>query len=335
MIVANIKDVAKLLGVSVSTVSRSINNHPDVREETKLQVMEAIRSLNYRPNAIARGLIQKKTYTIGLMIPEISDPFFSALANAIEEMLFEHGYQVVYGNMNRNSEKEKQFISNAIERQFDGLIITPDFLDEPFVHLMDSLDIPVVFLRRRTPAELSMPYVDVDHYHAAITAVNYLFELGHRRIGFISMPSNSFTGNERLRGYKDALLQHGLSVDPSHIVAGGRTIDHGRVAIEKLYEQNPHVTAVFAANDLLGIGALEWLAVHHIRVPEQLSVIGFDNLEFSDLHWVRLTTMEQPRRDMGRRAAELLLGMIENKGTTPESELIAAKLIIRQSCKQV
>ncbi|SFL23506.1 transcriptional regulator, LacI family [Paenibacillus sp. 1_12] len=330
---ANIKDIAKHLGVSVSTVSRAINNHHDVREETKLQVMEAIKSLNYRPNAIAKGLIQKKTYTIGLMIPEISDPFFSGLANAVEEILFEHGYQVVYGNTNRNPEKEKQFISKAIERQFDGLIITPDCLDEEFVQLLSSIDMPFVFLRRRTPAAISMPFVDVDHYEAAITAVNYLIELGHKQIGFIGMPESSFTGNERLRGYKDTMRKHGLSPDQSRIVIGGRTIDHGREAMGKLYEKSPDVTAVFAANDLLGIGALEWLAVHQIQVPDKLSVIGFDNLEYAELYWIRLTTMEQPRGEMGSRAAQLLLQMIENKGTTLNSELIQAKLIVRQSCK--
>ncbi|NRF92870.1 LacI family DNA-binding transcriptional regulator [Paenibacillus frigoriresistens] len=332
---ANIKDIARHLGVSVSTVSRAINNHPDIREETKLQVMEAIRSLNYRPNAIAKGLIQKKTYTIGLMIPEISDPFFSGLANAVEEMLFDHGYQVVYGNTNRNPDKEKQFICNAIERQFDGLIITPDFLDEEFIQLLSSLDMPVVFLRRRTPAALSIPFVDVDHYQAAVTAVNYLIELGHKQIGFISMPESSFTGNERLRGYKDTMQKHGLSSDHSRIVIGGRTIVHGREAMGKLYEKNPEVTAVFAANDLLGIGALEWLAVHELQVPDKLSVIGFDNLEYSELYWIRLTTMEQPRDEMGKRAAQLLLEMISNKETTLKSELISAKLIVRQSCKPV
>jgi len=333
VIVANIKDIAKHLGVSVSTVSRAMNNHPDVREETKQQVMEAIRSLNYRPNAIAKGLIQKKTFTIGLMIPEISDPFFSGLANAVEETLSGHGYQVVYGNTNRDPAKEKQFISNAIGRQFDGLIITPDFLDDELIQLLESLDMPVVFLRRRTPAGLTMPFVDVDHYQAAIAAVNYLIELGHKDIGFIGMPESSFTGNERLRGYLDTLRKHGLAAGEDRIVVGGRTIEQGREAMSRLHEQNSRLTAVFAANDLLGIGALEWLAVNRQQAPDGLSIMGFDNLEYGELYWIRLTTMEQPRKEMGGRAAELLLQMIATKDTKPESALIEAKLIVRQSCK--
>lgn len=331
---ANIKDVAKHLGISVSTVSRAMNNHPDVREETKLQVMEAIKALNYRPNAIARGLINKKTYTIGLMIPEISDPFFAGLANAVEDTLSKKGYQVVYGNTNRDPEKEKQFLSNAIERQFDGLIITPDFLDDSFKELISSLDMPVVFLRRRTPPGLSAPYVDVDHYEAATEAVNYLIGMGHRQIGFIGMPESSFTGIQRLLGYKDTMWKHGLLSDDSNIVmSGGRNIDSGRKAMSKLYEKNPNITAVFAGNDLLGIGALEWLAQHKIAVPDQISVIGFDNLEYAELHWIQLTTMEQPRTEMGAKAAELLLQMVSDKEMTPKSELIKAKLIVRQTCK--
>lgn len=345
----NIKDIAKHLGVSVSTVSRAINNHSDVSKETKRQVMEAIRTFNYRPNAIAKGLIQKKTFTIGLMIPDISDPFFSALANAVEETLFEYGYQVVYGNANRNPDKEKQFIANAISRQFDGLIITPDSLDPEIIELISGLQMPVVFLRRRTPKELSIPFVDVDHYRAACTAVNYLIGLGHKKIGFISMPEKSFTGSERLRGYRDTMSDHGIQYESTDIVVGGRTIEHGRAAMDKLYKSNPGLTAIFAANDLLGIGALEWLAVHQIAVPDKISIIGFDNLEYADLHWIQLTTMEQPRVEMGNRAAKLLLDMITNKDNNkndtsynyqdtdivPPSELIEARLIERKSCRKL
>ncbi|WP_282943169.1 LacI family DNA-binding transcriptional regulator [Paenibacillus sp. RC67] len=331
---ANIKDVAKHLGVSVSTVSRAINNHPDVSQETKLHILEAIKTLNYRPNAIAKGLIQKKTFTIGLMIPEISDPFFSDIANAVEDSLAGHGYQVVYGNTSRNPVKEKQFISNAIERQFDGLIITPDGLDDELVDMLSKLEKPVVFLRRKTPAGLPIPFVDVNHYDAATIAVRYLLSLGHKNIGFIGMPQTSHTGNERHRGYRDVMSSCGL-LDENNLVAGGRTIEAGREAMGKLYAQNPSLTAVFSANDLLGIGALEWLAIHNISVPDQLSVIGFDDLEYANLHWVQLTTMAQPRQEMGRKAVELLLQMIAEKGTEAVSALIEAKLIVRRTCKPI
>jgi LacI family transcriptional regulator len=330
---ANIKDIAKLLGVSVSTVSRAMNNHPDVREETKLQIMEAVRLFNYRPNALAKGLIQKKTFTVGLLVPDIADPFPSSISNAVEETLFEQGYQVIFGNGNRNSDKEKQFLLSAIERQFDGLILTPDYLDDEFIEMLSNLEIPVVFLRRRPPEGLSIPFVDVDHYQAATVAMNYLIEMGHRQIGFIGMHQSSFIGSERMRGYTEAMRKNGLLTEAGNMILGGRTIENGREAMGKLLENNPDLTAVFAANDLLGIGGLEWLALHQIPVPEKLSVIGFDNLEYAGLYWIQLTTMEQPRKEMGRRAAQLLLQMISDKGLIPESELMEAKLVIRRTVK--
>lgn len=335
--IASIKDIAKQLGIAASTVSRAMNNHPDVSAATKKLVMETARELNYRPNAIAKGLISKKTYTIGLMIPEIADPFFSSLANAIEDMLSEYGYQVVYGNTNRKPSKEKLFITNAISRQFDGLILTPDHLDEELIDILNSVEMPVVFLRRRTPAQLNIPFVDVDHYEAACNAINYLLELGHSKIGMITMPKSSFSGSERLRGYEDTMKQHGLSFE-RYIVQGGRSIEHGRKAMEGLYANNPELTAIFAANDLLGIGALEWIARREEGLLSHLSVIGFDNLEYTDLHWIQLTTMEQPREEMGRKAASLLLEMINNKqndhAVNPSSLLIEARLIVRKSCKR-
>ncbi|WNQ12024.1 LacI family DNA-binding transcriptional regulator [Paenibacillus aurantius] len=329
---ANIKDIAKHLGISVSTVSRAMNDHPDVSEETKSNVMQAVRALNYRPNALAKGLIQKKTFTIGLMIPDIADPFFSELGDAVESKLFEHGYQVIYGNTKRNPAKEKQFLMTAMERQYDGLILTPDHLDEEFVDLLTNLPMPAVFLRRRTPPGLSMPFIDVDHHRAALDAMDHLIGLGHRHIGFIGMPDNSFIGNERLRGYRERMELSRLPCDPTHVETGGRSIRDGREAMERLYARHSELTAVFAANDLLGIGALEWLARRQIPVPQRVSVIGFDNLNLAELHWIQLTTMEQPRPRMGSRAAELLLRMMEDKALNPEPELFDTKLIIRGSC---
>ncbi|MWV43320.1 substrate-binding domain-containing protein [Paenibacillus sp. HJL G12] len=327
----NIKDVAKYLGISVSTVSRALNHYPDVSPTTKTQVMDAVQYLNYRPNAVAKGLIQKKTFTIGFMIPDITDPFFPALANAVEETLSVHGYQVVYGSTNRESEKEKQFIANAISRQFDGLIITPDVLDDEMIALISGLQMPVVFLRRRTPQGLNAPYIDVDHYHAASAAIRHLVTRGHQRIGFISLPVNSITGSERLRGYMDTMSAYGLMPEPVSIVEGGRTIDHGRAAMEKLNQRCPNLTAVFAANDLLAIGAMEWLHMHHIAVPDQISVMGFDNLEYASFQWIQLTTMEQPREEMGRKSALTLLKMMKDPKQSPVSELVEAKLIERKS----
>ncbi|MCS7463490.1 LacI family transcriptional regulator [Paenibacillus doosanensis] len=330
-----IKDIAKQLGVSVSTVSRALNNHPDIREETKQEVLEAMKRFNYTPNAVARSLIQRKSNTVGLMIPDITDPFFSAMAHDVEEVLSENGYQVVYVNTSRRPDKEKRFLTSVMERKMDGIIVTPDFLDEEAIELLQRLDIPVVFLRRRPPAGLGMPFVDVNHYEGTCNAMDYLFSLGHRRIGFIGMPRYSFTGQERYRGYVDSLNRQGIEPDSKAISWNGRTIECGYKAMGRLLQDAPDMTAVFAANDLLGIGALEYSARHHIAVPGRISVIGFDNLEMTNLHWIKLSTVAQPRKEMGRQAAELLLQMMQSNQRTADSIILDTELIIRSTCSPV
>ncbi|MFJ9500714.1 LacI family DNA-binding transcriptional regulator [Brevibacillus centrosporus] len=332
---ATIKDVAKELGISVSTVSRALNNHPDIKEQTKKEILEVMKRLNYTPNALARGLIHKKTNTIGLMIPDIADPFFSEIANGVEEVLTEVGYQVVYGNTMRNPDKEKLFLSSAKERQMDGLIVTPNFMDEELLEQFQRLQIPVVFLRRRSPEGLAAPFVDVDHYKGACMAMEHLIGLGHRHIGFIGMPELSFLAELRYQGYVDTMHAHGLTPNPNAITRGGRTIAHGREAMSRICEQNKDLTAIFAANDLLAIGALEWLAIQGIPVPEKMSVVGFDNLEVASLHWIKLTTIAQPRKQMGEEAAGIIDRMIREETYQAQSVFFEPELIQRNTCREV
>ncbi|WDV09363.1 LacI family DNA-binding transcriptional regulator [Lysinibacillus irui] len=331
----SIKTIAQSLGISVSTVSRALNNHPDINIQTKELVLAKAKELNYTPNAFARGLIHKKSYTVGLMIPDITDPFFADIAREIEKVLFPAGYQVVYGSTARDAEKEKEFIKNAVSRQFDGLILTPDHFDEQLIELLQTLKIPVVFLRRRGVSQLNIPYIDVDHYKAACEAVQYLIELGHKEIGFLSMPDTSFTGQMRKQGYVDTLAKNRLN---PLFEEGGRTIEDGREGMHQLLQKH-EVTAVFAANDLLGIGALEYLTVHNIRIPEEISVIGFDNIEISALHWIQLTTMDQPRKQMGQQVANLLLQTIQaldkNESLPEQPALIEANLLKRLTCQKL
>lgn len=309
-----------------------MNNHPDIRQETKEEVLEAMKQLNYTPNAVARSLIQRKSYTIGLMLPDITDPFLSAVAHGVEEVLSDGGYQVVYGNTSRRREKEINFLQSAAQRKMDGLIVTSDFMDQEMAELIRRLEIPVVFMRRRPPEELQMPFVDVDHYKGSCNALDYLLSLNHNHIGFIGMPETSYTGQERYRAYLDTLNRHGLTPRPQGRVVGERTYASGYESMGRLAEAYPEMTAVFAANDILAIGALEWLAEHNIPVPDRMSVVGFDNLEVSNLHWIKLTTVAQPRMEMGRKAAELLISMVREESLSASSILLDTELIIRRTC---
>ncbi|MFD1362419.1 LacI family DNA-binding transcriptional regulator [Lentibacillus salinarum] len=328
--IVTIKEIAKYMDVSVSTVSRALNNHKDINQDTRKKVLEAAENLNYRPNSIAKSLIHNKTYTIGLMVPDIADPFFSSIAVGVEESLTDKGYQIVYGNTNRTRQKEKNFLESVLDRKMDGVIITPDNLDHEIITLIQNLEIPAIFLRRRTPDALNLPFIDVDHYSGAYKAVHHLLSKGHERIGFIGMTKESFISNERLRGFKDCMHQHHIHTSGKEIEIAGRTIESGKHAMQRLFEKNPDITAVFASNDLIAIGALEWLAQYNLSVPGRVSVIGFDNLELSSLYWIQLTTMAQPRKKMGRMAASMLLDLI-NGSENRESILLEANLIKRRT----
>lgn len=325
-----IKDIAKQLGVSVSTVSRALNDHPDIRKETKKKVLEALDDHQYTPNALARSLSQKKSYTIGLLLPNITGHFYATIAQIIEDELTEFGYYTLYGNANGSKVKEKKFLTNMLERKVDGIIATPDFLDEESINLLKRIEVPIVFLRRRPPVELNVPFVDVHYYQGAIEAVQHLLSLGHSEIGFIGLPQSSFAGTERFKGYCDAIEQHGHKLQ--YVTALSKTLKAGNKAMGNLLDKHPHVTAVFAAHDLLGIGALEWLAYKGIKVPEQMSMIGFGNLDISDLYWTKMTTVAQPVKAIGEKVAEVLLGMLNEKKISETKLLMKTELIIRDSC---
>src|SRR5699024_8198953 len=224
-------------------------------------VLNVAYEIAYRSNNIVRSLISNKSYSIGLMVPDIADPFFSGIAAGVEDALSNEDYQVVYGNTSRDSTKEKKFIESVFARKMDGVILTPDKLEEDFVTLLKKLNVPFVLLRRRTPDGLDFPFVDVDHYGGTQQAVKHLINQGYKKIGFMGMSKESFTSNERLRGYLDVMREYNLEVTESQISIAGRTIDSGRVAMGRLYKSNPDLTAVFASNDLIGIGVLEWLEI--------------------------------------------------------------------------
>lgn len=330
--ITNIKNIAQQHGVSVSTVSRALNNRKDISKDTREKILETAEQLNYKPNSIARSLVKNKSYTIGLMVPDISDPFFSKIASSIDENFFGKGYQVIYGNTLRDKENEKKFIDSVFSRKMDGVILTPEYLeDNEILKKISALQIPTLLLRRRPPKGIDIPFLDINHYHGACAAMEYMINKGHSNICFIGMTENSFISNERLRGFVDTLKKYEISFNNKQISVAGRTIEAGTSAMEKLYKENDYMTAVFASNDLLGIGALEWLAKNNISVPNDIAVVGFDNLDISSLYQIQLTTMSQPREEMGLLASKMLLEMIE-KAEKVEPNLLNAKLVKRHTC---
>lgn len=332
-----IRDVAKYLGVSVSTVSRCLNHHPDINEETRLRVEAAIRELNYVPSSAARNVSKQSTHTIGLTIPDIQDSYFAENASGVEDVLERHGFSLVYGSMARDPKRMIAFVQHAREMRFDGLILTPEVWSEELLELLKKVDIPVVALRRRPPESTGIPYVDGDHYTGARQMVDYLYQAGHRKIAHIVLHTD--IGMERLRGYVDAMESHGLQ--PLQILVdmpANRTMDavkNGREAMRRLWDEHSGLTAVFASSDPIGVGAMEYLAEQGVRVPERISVCGSGDIDFCSLYWFQMTTIAFERYELGRKAAQMLLKMIDREVKHPKSVLFETHLVVRGSTRSL
>ena len=249
-----IKDVAHFCGVSVSTVSRVLNGYTDISEETANRVFEAIKKLDFVPNNTARMLSKKRTKIIGLTIPDIKDPFFSENASGAEKLLQENGYEIFYGNMERSQEKLLNFLQQARQMRFDGVIITPDAWSKELLDTIEKLDIPMVALRRRPPQSSGVPYVDNDHYKGGMEMMNYLTGLGHTKIAHIALPTD--LGIIRRQAYIDYCRIRGI--EARDILADGpsnkleESKNTGYRAMKEIWEKYPDTTAVFAGTNPSG-----------------------------------------------------------------------------------
>ena len=334
---ATIRDVAKICGVSVSTVSRVLNGYTDISEETAGKVYEAIRKLDYVPNNTARMLSKKNTRIIGLTIPDIKDPFFSENAAGAENLLLENGYQIFYGNMDRSGEKMLRFLQQARQMRFDGLIITPDAWTEELLDTLRKSGIPVVSLRRRPPQSSGVPFVDNDHYKSAMEMMAYLTGLGHTKIAHIMLPT--CIGEIRREGYRDFCRIRGIEARDVKIDLPANKLDQARengyLAMKEILNKYPDTTAVFAGTDQLAIGAMICLRERGLSVPGDISVTGANDMDYSSLPWFDLTTISLNRTEMGRAAAQMLLDIIENRRPHPENLLLGSTIVVRGSAARL
>ena len=328
-----IRDVAQFCGVSVSTVSRVLNGYTDISEETANKVFDAIKKLDFVPSNTARMLSKKKTRIIGLTIPDIKDPFFSENAAGAEKLLQEYGYEIFYGNMERSGEKLLNFLQQARQMRFEGLIITPDEWNDELLDTIHKLSIPVVALRRRPPQSSGVPYVDNDHYKGAMEMMTYLSDLGHTKIAHIVLPTG--IGEIRREAYRDFCRIRGILERDIRIETPANKLDQARQngyeAMKQIHKQYPDTTAVFAGTDQLAIGAMVYLREQGLSVPGDISIAGVNDMDYASLPWFDLTTMSLNRTEMGRAAAQMLLDMIEKRQTHPENLLLDSSIIVRGS----
>jgi len=333
-----IKDIARELGISPSTVSRALKDHPDISSKTKEAVNALAAKLNYQPNIVALNLRQKKTFTIGVVIPELVHFFFSTVISGIEDVAYEAGYSVILSQSNESYEREKKDIKALFNSRVDGMLISISRETKNFEHIESVIakGIPVVFYDRTFKGPDSSNVI-VDDYVGAKEAVTHLIEQGYKRIAFLEASPGLIVTADRKQGYLDAIKEHGLEMREAFIqeCAIG-SLEEGKRATKKLLNMPVSPDAVFAANDLMATGAMQSIKEKGLSIPQDIGVVGFSNWSFGSLIEPPLTTVDQPGYEMGQEAARLLIRQIElsdkNQGDPqPETRVLKTRLIVRDS----
>lgn len=331
------RDVADHAGVSISTVSRVINKGVYVDPVTEQRVKEAITTLGYRPNLLARSFRRKETQTIGLLVPDNSNPFFAEIARVIEDVGFSEGYSVILCNSDLSAAKQAAYVDVLLAKRVDGLILTSTGL----ISSVDGLDVIERILAAGVPCvvvdrDLEGRPVDqvlVDNDQGGYLAGEYLISLGHRGLACIVGPHDLTPSAGRIAGFKQALGDAGIELMPQAIVRGNGRFDGGEAATRELLGRGIEFTAIFAFNDVMAIAAIGTLRRAGLRVPEDVSVIGFDNTILAAAMFPTLTTIAQPIVDMGRRSVRLLLDRISDREAPVSRVVLPTTLVPRESCR--
>ncbi|SNY77707.1 DNA-binding transcriptional regulator CytR [Enterobacter sp. CC120223-11] len=330
VIAATMKDVAEKANVSTATVSRALMNPDKVSQSTRNKVEKAALEVGYFPQALGRNSKRNESKTILVIVPDICDPFFSEIIRGIEVTAAEQGYLVLIGDCAHQNQQEKTFIDLIITKQIDGMLLLGSRL--PFdASIEEQRNLPPMVMANEFAPELELPTVHIDNLTAAFNAVNFLHELGHQRIGCIAGPEEMPLCHYRLQGYVQALRRSGLAVDPHYIARGNFTYEAGANALEQLLALPEPPTAVFCHSDIMALGALSLAKRRGLKVPDDLSIIGFDNISLSEFCDPPLTTVSQPRFAIGREAMLLLLDQISGQNVSSGSRLLDCELIVRGS----
>lgn len=323
-----ILDVALKAKVSIATVSRVVNDSSHkVNSTTRKNVLNVIRELDYRPNALAKSLLKKKTMTVGIIIPDISNPYYAEIVRGIQDMADQFGYAIFLLNTDRNQDRIVKHIYFLREKSADGIIFSGGIIHgEKVLSSLKELRERVVVIGRH---KVDFPAVVIDNVGGAAKATQHLIELNHKRIGFISGPDKSTSAKDRLSGYKNALIQNSCPIDKNLIKKGDLTPRSGYLLAKELI-QREQFTAIFAANDQMAFGAIRAAKELGSKVPDALSVVGFDNIPFSSYFDPSLTTVEIPMYHIGAAAMEMLINLISEEHSE-KLRWFDTKLLVRDS----
>jgi DNA-binding LacI/PurR family transcriptional regulator len=326
----SIKDIARAAGVSPSTVSRALSDHPRISLETKERIRRLATEMGYSPSAVARSLVTQRTSIIGLAVAWVSDPFLAQVVRGIEDTALEHGYTVILSSFYGEPDREKEVLSTFRERRVDGIIIKSSCFDTYPHSLLSQFGLPIVLINR--PEYIYS--VSTNNLHGGRLATEYLLDLGHSRIGYIAAEIGRRTNLDRLKAYKEALQGRGIAFEPTLVAMGDGYARGGKEAMCRLLTLPSPPTAVFCYNDLTAIGAALAVREAGLQVPDDISLVGFDDIELTTYCHPPLTTFRQPAYELGRRAMEMVLAlMVDGQKTT--SVMLEGELVVRQSCRQL
>ena len=327
-----LKDIALRAGVSVMTVSKVMRDAPDVSAATKVRIRALAQEMGYVPDSLAQGLRTRTTRTFGLIIPAVTNPFFARAILAIEEQSHDLGYELILAHHLNDAAREENVIRRLLSRRVDGLIISPVYRLAPsagiYTELLESR-VPAVILGQRPPFCASFPSVETDDTLGSMAATRHLLELGHRRIAFFSGPSAAVWAQERLEGYGRALRDAQIEPDESLVFNAGATIEDGASAALQMLNEGVQVTAIQASNDMVAVGAATMLLQQKLRIPQDISIVGYGNILLSEHFAVPLTTVRQPKFRLGVAAVEMLRKLLRREPV--ESKRLPTDLIIRSS----
>ncbi|MCL6431792.1 MAG: LacI family transcriptional regulator [Anaerolineae bacterium] len=327
---ATIREVARKAGVAAITVSRVINRTGYVSEETRQRVEEAIAELDYVPNVLARGLRSSRTHTLGLLVTDITNGFWTTVARGAEDAAVGNGYSVFLCNTDESATKQEQYLRALLSHRVEGAIIAPASSDRSALTALERARLPFVIVDRRVPG-VNADLVLGDSLGGARELVEHLLARGHRRIAHLGGPVGVSTADDRERGYREALMAAGIGVEPGLVQRGDYKLESGRRLMRQLLGCSPLPTAVFAANNVLAVGALAALRERGLRVPEDMALVCFDDLPQASLIDPFLTVAAQPAYELGATAVRLLLERLAHPGRPPETVVLPVQLLIRRS----
>lgn len=329
-----IKEIAKEAGVSIATVSMILNNKDkNITNATRMRVLEVVKKYNYIPNAMAGSLVTQKTHIVGLILPDITNPFFPGIARGAEDKANESGYSIIFCNTDDKLEVEEKYIETLTKKMADGIIIAHSSNSVKMSEILERCKVPIILIDRDFYSQNIRGKVLVNNLEGAYKGVSYLIKKGYKKIAYLSGSLKTRTAKDRLDGYKTALNDNSMEYDERLVKFGEYKIDWGRNGVKELLCEKKRFDAIFCGNDLIAIGTMKELKEKGFNIPSDIGVMGFDDIYIAGLVEPALTTIRQPNYNMGYKAMELLLENINNSKNSKETKTITleTEIIVRNS----